>query len=287
VEPESPEADDTKPADESKADKQTALQRRLDEIRAKAKAQGVDLDKPAPRAKTGEPVKQYRYSSSEGKRPLTPREQAARRRMPSVNCRSPKRHAKLQIAAGLIVLCLGKEWRKECKSNGGVDLVHSSGARLLLRRDYSSHDDRFSICPIECKLRSDDPLPGEITVNATRSPASIAADIENRLISKGLIEGHKAVAESRRQQRAEKVRERLDVLRVAKALGMHQIARERNWSRHRPETNRYESPKLCVSAGIDYQNHIDLEVTCADAETAEEVVKLLRMYARSQAAGRC
>lgn len=181
-----------------------------------------------------------------------------------------------RVIAKLVAHCL-PGWTAEFREGrDSYYLRHvESGARLSFSM-YWRDDGRFVIRPeVNCHKCE---LSSEITVSGTRTPASIAADITNRIINRGLIAEHLAQRAESKADRREDVEERLKVLRVARSYG-GDIAPERHWNRSRPCGTRRVSPneKARIDAALEYYG-VAITIETGDLELAEAVGRLFAEY---------
>lgn len=184
--------------------------------------------------------------------------------------------ATLHVAAWLICRALGPEWRKVVTHSRGCELTHTSGFRIFMGKCWQNAD-RYRFSPKDCKERRNDPVPDEITVAANRTPASIASDIQNRILAKGAIEGHAAYREREKARRAKDVADRLAMLGIARALGQNQLREERCWTRSGyPETNEVNLGRTSIRAEQCYSDRFYLHVETADVETAKRIAAAIR-----------
>lgn len=166
------------------------------------------------------------------RQPVTPIEAATLRRPP---CAATRHKARLKgdwkyanvnqlaatecrIVAWLVCRALGDQWRFEPDENRRWHrLVHRATCATLTFGRSWNNDNRYRISP-ENVYRSDS-MPQSITVSGERSPASIARDIERRIIDAGLFDQNAACLSGGHARRRIEVARRLEVLAVARAYG--------------------------------------------------------------------
>lgn len=270
----------------------TSVDERIAQVIAAAKSKGLAVGDGRPKSTKRIAVPQNSLRKTPAKK-TTKREQATWRKLPKawrrVREQNPDakeweirekmdrvKELEARIAAGLIAVALGDQWQRAYQEWDRINLVHSSGCRLRFSKAWNG--DRYGIMPVDCHQTRSDPLPTSITVDAGRSPASIARDIENRLISRGLLEKHQAFKDARQSKRREETEERLSVLKLAKVMGKHQLAIERSWRDHRPTTQDTCLANGCVSAVVNrtYSGHFRFDIVTTRPEIAEKIAIFMR-----------
>ena len=190
--------------------------------------------------------------------------------------------AETRVMAYLICKALGPEWHKVINEHGYVDLTHTSGFVVHMAKTWNS-DDRYRFRPQDCKQRRDDPIPDEITVDAGRAPASIARDIENRILAKGAVEGFEINRLSRKADHNDRVIERLAVLLIARKLGARQLSPERRWQANcLPRTNEIHLNGMSIVAEKQYLDRFTLTIECNDASKLAGIAELINGRGNTQ-----
>lgn len=271
----------------------TTVAERIAQIQARAAAAGHDINRNRPAARAA--ITPSPAVNRVPPEPAKPADAALNRRLPA-SCRRSNcgpyentpgsRHgqAKLRIAAWLICRAMGKHWKKHieldhCGYHRGVYLVHACGMKLSIHSSYNDHT-RYTITLVDCNRR--DGLTSSITVDGTRTPASIARDIENRLLSTGALAAFIETRKANDVRRTNETTERLRVLAVAKAAGEHVLSTQRHSAKYsgHPETNRIyingaASVVACHGYGFN-SGTVELEIVVQDPELACEIVKFIK-----------
>lgn len=100
-----------------------------------------------------------------------------------------------RLVSRMIAACLGDGWEaREDRGESGYPpswrmcLVHQpSGSRIRIGRQWND-DGRFVATPEGCYHSSTTNLPSNITMSASRTAASLARDIENRILCRGFLD---------------------------------------------------------------------------------------------------
>lgn len=178
-----------------------------------------------------------------------------------------KRNAETRVAAWLIAKSLGSDWRKQIDQNGywrSVTMVRTDGVTLRISTSHSNGG-RYTI--------SLDDVRGNITVSASRSPLSIAGDIERRLLT---AENLAAIAKAKADAQARRntyTRERLTMLRVAQAAD-DVVLNKNDTNCGHPATRTIYRDAAIIDAEICYDGRISLTVQTLTIELAEAVAEL-------------
>lgn len=187
-----------------------------------------------------------------------------------------------RVACQLVAKALGAAWHRVIDDESSY-LVHDSGLRLRVAHLWSDMT-RYSIRPLNCGIRQKGALPEQITVSAGRSPRSIARDISNRILALGAVDAYLQFQASQRVARANNVRARLDLLAIAQALGMRQLADPARWkSDGYPETNTAQLGGLSVHAELSYSDRVTFSIECTNRKTAQRVAETLYRLANGSA----
>ena len=191
--------------------------------------------------------------------------------------------------AWLVCRALGDAWRFEVEADcyrASFRLVHRATTATLTFRSAWRDDARYEIVP-ENVYRSDQ-LPRSISVSGERSPASIAADIERRIVAAGLFDQNAAHLHAGHERRRLEVQRRRRLLAVARAYG-GELAREQHWkSRSYPEAaatllgpaveDSNWRRETSISAATDYNEAVELAITTNDLRLALAIAELVRNH---------
>lgn len=190
-----------------------------------------------------------------------------------------------RIMAWLVCRCLGPQWRVEYAEErwGSHKIVHRATAATLCFKRLWNDRARYEISAegIYRKLPS-------ITVSAERTAADIAADIERRLIRKGLFDFNAERRQTERDGGDDETRERRRLLTVAKAYGGN-LRHKRAWSSPSyPEAtcehfghvwiDDVEGWKTSIKAECGYHGGIQLRINTADIDLAAKIAATVREH---------
>ena len=261
---------------------------RIAEIKARAAARGIDVDKKQ-RVSTSRPPRPA--DPPQPPRELSKREQATLRPLPQsrercrINTGKDYHHRQramdleTKLAAGLVAVALGPEWRREDAEAGRQQqLIHTTGFQISFRRSWRD-DGRYEIDPQDAREKTGDDPP-DITVSGARTPAAIAGDIRHRIIDRGFLEGCQKVKESRQQRRKRDVDDRLAVLKLIHILGFRQLADERSWKyRGYPESNQIPlagSTRVKITLDGGYRGRYGISIDTDSDQHAEAIARFLK-----------
>lgn len=269
----------------------TTTAERIKQIKSRAATNGHDVEKWRPAAFERIPPRDRR--PLEPVTPPHPLDLACRRPMPNAWRKIPDDYGshrllhrinslEIRITARLISRCLGPDWQFEDESPGEAGITSSgatlrhlpSGAAIDLRHDWQS----MGRLRASSGTRTQDG-PSAITMSRERTPAAIAADIERRLISQGLIEAHQKAKAAQYERRQEYARRIHQMQRAATAFGV-KIDHPYKWnSRGYPEAGRRGS----VNLSSTYSDKLCICIETADTELAEAIGRLYHnWHARSK-----
>jgi hypothetical protein len=183
-----------------------------------------------------------------------------------------------RIAAWAIARCLGEDWRAEpvdWNNRSRVEVVHRDGYGFSFGRSWRDNG-RFRITPLRRHRRDEGP-PEEITVAASRTFGSIAADIQRRMIDAGLQDEHdKSVAAE--QERRTEIAERFSGLNgVVRAAGGWYLNKLRWQSDCYP---MIEIPGGTAAWSYGDRVRIEVDLTPEQAADVGETLKRLREEAK-------
>lgn len=288
---------------------------RIAQLETQARARGLTLPRPgAAKPARVAPSVDRKTPHVTPKPPASPIDAATRRPVPMAHAKHLERsraaagardfqekyrhqdHANMlanvecRLAAWLVCRALGPDWRLEWSDETADThrlarvLTHGpTGAAFTFRRDWQG-EGRYRISPTRTLTR--DRLPS-ITVAATRSPASIAADIRRRIVDAGLAEEHAAACKSERDTRAEEVARRRRVLAVAQAYG-GTLTERRCWSsstyprgtatHHGVGGETWRDYVTSIVAEQSYSGGVELKIDTQDMGLAIAIAELVRAH---------
>lgn len=256
------------------------VEQRIAQVRQRAAARGLTATGSARPPIVREPRKQ------EPSKPLTKLELALDRPLPEITAPSTwptnkgegLRRVRSRLAAWLVARALGPDWYLADYQHDDYwmtsrEIVHRpTKAVLCWRIDYQNHD-RISISPKEAYDRC---FASGITVSATRSPASIAKDIQRRIVDAGLSEQleKRRDADKTRRDRDIMVRRRV----LAATLGYGGRMRKGYNHTHRTEYSGTEEVYngTRIEAAANYRDEVTLTIESDNLELLAKIGELVR-----------
>ena len=244
-------------------------------IDALASARGGVGCYPAPRPSVSEPTKRVKLGPEHRKPPQSWRKIGSKDWSLQGKYRALQQ-AEARTMAWLVCRCLGPDWRKTINEHGTIHLTHTSGLRLVFAHVWNDGN-RYRISPCDCRERTDSDIPSEITVSAGRTAASIAGDIQRRILAFEPVEAYEVMRLKERERNNRDNIRRLSVLSLAKRLGEHQLRPERNWSsRGYPETNTIYVNNCAVTASETYCDRFCLSVEAVDLKQLQRIAEFIK-----------
>ena len=256
----------------------TTVQERIEQITAAAAARGFTAPLGKNASMVALPPSEPRRRTQPAPAPVTGSAAKLTKPLPcrwmdrKENASTLKEREKRQ-AARLVALALGNEWHCEHKPkqhHHSTRLVHASGMTLIFSTQTYPAKGRYKIGLKDCHGPG---RPSSITVAGTRSPASIARDIQNRLLNHGAQAAFDRWTADRAESRREYVNQRLTALRLCRAAGTRlkrQSEQRHGHAQHQGDRIEFSTGSGTVS--ISYGGKIELEFYGITEDTAAAII---------------
>jgi len=178
-----------------------------------------------------------------------------------------------KIAAWAIARLLGDGWSYQRSQHDRLEIVHRDGYGMNFSRVWNNAN-RFRVSPLR-RHRTNEGPPAEITMDAARCFGSLATDIRNRMINRGLKESDQ-LDRAAEIERKEKKRDEFEKIEAVIKAWDGKMLEERYWNSRGPTAN-----VIGGRATENYEGQIRLDISLP-FDVAVKLGKCLREIVTKQ-----